>query len=153
MTAESIHVPASTVRRVSGIAKLLIPVVLTAAATSLTTTWGWIRSRTSVDEIRPLIVEVSITAKAAQSQGFTTHQEVLALKALAAELAKATIELHAQIEVDRAYSKSPRRNEYIDRARRFYARELERRLTEHPNNPAEAVRFTRLAVWRPDRDD
>jgi hypothetical protein len=153
LTAESIHVPASTVRRISGIAKLLIPVVLTAAVTSLTTTWGWIRSRTSVEEIRPLLTDVTIVAKAAQSQGFSTYQDVLALKSLGNELAKSVVDLHAQSEVDRAYSKSPRRNEYIDRARRFYARELERRLTEHPNNPAEAVRFTRLAVWRPDRDD
>lgn len=151
--AESIHVPSSTVRRIKGVAKLLIPVVLTAAATSLTTTWTWIKSRTSVDEVRPLIVEATVIARAAQSQGFTAHQDVIALKALATELAKTTIDLHAQAEVERAYSKSPRRVEYMDRARRFYARELERRLSEHPNNPAEAMRFTRLAVWRPDRDD
>ncbi len=150
---DSIYVPAATASRLKGIIKLLVPVVLTAAATSATTTWGWIKSRTSVDEIRPLIADVSITAKAAQSQGFGHHQSIIALQQLALELSKATIELHAQIEVDRAYSKSPRRNEYIDRARRFYARELERRLVEHPNNPADAVRFTRLAVWRPDRDD
>lgn len=153
MAGESIHVPSSTVRRVKGIAKLLIPVVLTAAATSITTAWGWLKTRTSVEEIRPLLVDVTIVAKAAQSQGFSTQQDVNMLKALSLELAKATIDLHAHAEVERAYSKSPRRTEYIDRARRFYARELERRLHEHPNNPAEAVRFTRLAVWRPDRDD
>ena len=153
MAGESIHVPSSTVRRIKGVAKLLIPVVLTAAATSLTTAWGWLKTRTSVEEIRPLIVDVSIIAKAAQSQGFSTQQDVTMLKTLAVEMAKATIDLHAQAEVDRAYSKSPRRTEYMDRARRFYARELERRLNEHPTNPADAVRFTRLAVWRPDRDD
>lgn len=153
MSGGSIHVPATTVQRLKGIAKLLVPVILTAAATSLTTTWGWIRSRTSVEEVRPLLADVTIIAKAAQSQGFANHQDTVALQQLAAELARATIELHAQAEVDRAYSKSPRRPEYIERARRFYARELERRLVEHPSNPAEAVRFTRLAVWRPDRDD
>lgn len=151
--AESIHVPSSTVRRVKGIAKLLIPVVLTAAATSLTTTWTWIKTRTSVDEVRPLIVEAKIVAKAAQEQAFSNQQEARKLRHLAMELAKATIDLHAQAEVERAYSKSPRRVEYMDRARRFYARELERLLTEHPNSPADAVRLTRLAVWRPDRND
>jgi hypothetical protein len=150
---ESIYVPAATATRLKGFAKLLIPVVLTAAATSATTTWGWIKSRTSVDEIRPLITDVTIIAKAAQSQGFSNHQVLLQLQQLSAELARTTIELHAQAEVDRAYGKSPRRPEYIERARRFYQRELDRRLAEHPSNPAEAVRFTRLAVWRPDRDD
>ena len=150
---ESIYVPAATASRIKGAAKLLIPVILTAAATSFTTTLGWIKTRTSVDEVRPLIVDVSIIAKAAQSQGFSNHQTLVQLQQLSAELAKATIELHAQAEVDRAYSKSPRRYEYIERARRFYQRELDRRLTEHPSNPADAVRLTRLAVWRPDRDD
>ena len=149
----SIHVPASTVQRIKAIVKLLVPVVLAAVATSLTTTWAWIKTRTSVDEVRPLVADVSIVAKAAQSQGFSNHQDLVALQQLAAELARTTIELHAQAEVDRAYSKSPRRTEYIDRARRFYIRELERRLTEHPQNAADAVRLTRLAVWRPDRDD
>lgn len=153
LSVESIRVPAATVRRATAIGKLLIPVVLTAAATAATTTWGWIRSRTSVDEIRPLIVDVNLIAKEAQSQGHTNHSEVLALQALAVELAKATVELHAQAEVDRAYSKSPRRGEYIERARRFYTRELERQLASHGTNPAEAVRLTRLAIWRPDRDD
>lgn len=150
---QSLHVPAATVSRVKAITKLLIPVILTAAATSATTTWTWIKSRTSVDEVRPLVADVSIVAKAAQAQGFSNHQDVTTLQQLTAELARTTIELHAQAEVDRAYNKSPRRSEYIERARRFYVRELERRLTEHPNNPAEAVRFARLAVWRPDRDD
>ena len=149
----SIHVPASTVQRLKGIAKLLIPVILTAAATSATTTWGWIKSRTSVEEVRPLIVDVTIVAKAAQSQGFTNRQDILALQALTAELTRTVIGLHAQAEVERAYGKSPRKTEYMDRAMRFYARELERRLLEHRQDPAEAVRLTRLAVWRPDRDD
>ena len=151
--SESIHVPSQTVRRATAIGKLLVPVILTAAATSLTTTWGWIRSRTSVDEIRPLIVDVSLIAKEAQSQGHTNHGQVLALQALGDELAKTSIELHAQAEVDRAYSGSKRRSEYIERARRFYARELERQLAAHPGNPGEALRLSRLAVWRPDRDD
>ena len=149
----SLYVPASTVQRAKGIAKLLIPVVLTAAATSATTTWGWIKSRTSVQEVQPLLVDVTIVAKAAQSQGFSNHQDILALQSLANELASTVIALHAQAEVDRAYSKSPRRTEYMDRAQRFYARELDRRFAEHRNDPAEAVRLTRLAVWRPDRDD
>ena len=151
--SESIRVPASTVRRATAIGKLLVPVVLTAAATAATTTWGWIRSRTSVDEVRPLLVDVTLVAKEAQSQGHTNHGEILALQALALEMAKTLIELHAQAEVDRAYAKSPRRAEYIERARRFYAREFERRLAEHGANPAEALRLSRLAVWRPDRDD
>jgi hypothetical protein len=149
----SIHVPGPTVQRAKSIAKLLVPVILTAAATSATTTWGWIKSRTSVEEIRPLLVEVTIAAKAAQSQGFTNHQDLAAQQSLALELSKSLIELHAQAEVDRAYGKSPRRPEYIERARRFYLRELERLLVLHRNDPAEAVRLTRLAVWRPDRDD
>ena len=149
----SIHVPASTVQRVKGIAKLLVPVILTAAATSATTTWGWIKSRTSVEEIRPLIVDVTIVAKAAQSQGFSNHQDIAALQQLTLELSKTAIELHAQAEVERAYGKSPRKPEYIERARRFYLRELERLLVLHRSDPAEAIRLTRLAVWRPDRDD
>lgn len=149
----SIHVPASTVQRAKSIAKLLVPVILTAAATSATTTWGWIKSRTSVEEIRPLIVDVTIVAKAAQSQGFSNHQALVALQSLSAEMARSVIELHAQSEVERAYGKSPRKPEYIERARRFYVRELERRLAEHRSDPAEAIRLTRLAVWRPDRDD
>jgi hypothetical protein len=153
LSVESIRVPAATVRRAKAIAKLLVPVVLTAAATAATTTWGWIRSRTSVDEVRPLIVGATLIAKEAQSQGHTNHGEILALQALGVELAKTAIALHAQAEVDRAYSKSPRRVEYIDRAQRYYARELERQLTAHGVNTGEALRLARLAVWRPDRDD
>lgn len=151
--SDSIHVPSETARRAKAIAKLLVPVILTAAGTSLTTTWGWVRSRTSVDEMRPLIVDVSLIAKEAQSQGHTNHGQILALQEMAGELAKTAIELHAQAEVDRAYSASKRRGEYIERARRFYARELERQLAAHPGNPGEALRLSRLAVWRPDRDD
>lgn len=149
----SIHVPGPTVQRFKAIAKLLVPVILTAAATSATTTWGWIRSRTSVDEIRPLIIDVTIIAKASQSQGFANHQDIAALQQLTLELSKSVIELHAQAEVERAYGKSPRKPEYIERARRFYLRELERLLVLHRNDPSEAVRLTRLAVWRPDRND
>lgn len=153
MPSESIHVPAHAVRRITGVAKLLVPVVLTAAVTSLTTTWGWIKTRTSVQEIEPLLVEVRLIAKAAQSDSFANHNELVSLQKLSIELAETSVELHAQAEVDRAYNKSPRRAEYIERARRFYLRELKRLLEIHPHDPAEAVRLTRLAVWRPDRDD
>ena len=150
---DSIHVPGPTVSRAKAIAKLLVPVILASVATSATTTWSWIKSRTSVDEIRPLIVDVTVMAKASQSQGFSNHQDVAALQSLTLELSKTVIELHAQAEVERAYGKSPRKPEYIERARRFYLRELERLLVLHRNDPAEAIRLTRLAVWRPDRDD
>jgi hypothetical protein len=150
---ESIHVPAHHVSRAKAILKLLVPVVLTAAATSATTTWGWIRSRTSVEEIRPLIVDVTIVAKAAQSASFSNEQELHAQQRVTLELCKVATELHAQSEVERAYGSSKRRIEYMDRSRRFYLRELERLLAEHRSDPAEALRLTRLAVWRPDRDD
>lgn len=135
----------------------MLPVIGTAALTSWATAWTatvtWFKTRTSVEEVQPLIVDVNLIAKAGQSQAHTNHADIQIQRELTSELARAMIELHAQAEVDRAYASNKRRSEYIERAKRFYMREFDRLLAEYPNHPSEAIRLTRLAVWRPDRDD
>jgi hypothetical protein len=162
--SESIHVPSQTVKRLRALAKLFVPVAMIAAGTAWTTTVTWFRTRTSaeeirpeitrqIDEIRPLLVECGTKAKDALAQANTQHVQVYALQQTALTLATALVELHAQAEVERAYPHSGQLSSFIERARKAYAREFERQLTEHPNDLVTAVKLTRLKVWRPDRDD
>lgn len=162
--SESIHVPTHTVRRLRSVAKLFIPVITIAAGTAWTTSATWVRTRTSLEEIEPLIKkgfdeikpkldECNDSAKGAHALIDTQRVQIYALQQSALSLVGTLVELHAQAEVARAYGSSKRLPEYIERARRFYAREFERQLSMHPNDIVQALRVTKLAVWRPDRND
>lgn len=153
MPFASIHVPASVVQRIISVAKWLMPFLATGITTITAFGWGWLSSRTSMSEVAPKIAEVSASAKAAQFAVLHCDTETSLAKSLAIEVAKTQLELWGQAEVDRAYPKSPRRIEYIERARRFYLASFESYLDRNPNDPATALRRARQAVWRPDRDD
>ena len=150
---ESLHVPASTVQRIVAMAKWLMPMLATGVTTVTALGWTWISSRTSVAEVAPKIAEVSTAAKAAQSSALTCEVEAKMAYALGIETARAQLDTWALAEVDRQYSRSPRRVEYIERARRFYAAAFDTYLEKNPNDPANALRRARLTVWRPDRED
>lgn len=150
---DSIHVPARVVHRIVAAAKFVMPILATAITAAGAVGWGWISTRTSVAEVAPLIAAVSTAAKSAQSTALTCETDTKIVKALAVELARTQIEMWGQSEVDRAYSKSPRRAEYIERSRRFYLASFEDHLDRNPNDIAAALRRARQAVWRPDRDD
>ena len=130
-----------------------MPFLATGITTVGAISWGWISSRTSLAEVAPQIAEVGAAAKAAQSGVLTCDNDAKAAKALALETASIQLEMWAQAEVERAYSKSPRRSEYIERARRFYLAAFEQNLERYPHDTATALRRARQAVWRPDRDD
>lgn len=149
--SDSIHVPSKIGAWLKAIAKLFIPVVMVAAGTAWTTAYGWIKTRTSVDEIKPLIGECNAAAKEAQDQAKTQHAQIYTLQETALTLAEMVVELHAQAEVVRAYSGNKRFPEYVERARKFYHAEFERQQVEHPHEIVRALQLTRLAVWRPDR--
>lgn len=149
--SDSIRVPSKTVAWFKAIAKLFIPVAMIAAGTAWTTAASWIKTRTSVDEIRPLIGECNALAKGAQDQLKTQHAQIYTLQETGQTLAEMVVELHAQAEVVRAYSGSKRLPEYVERARKFYRAEFERQQVEHPHELVRALQLTRLAVWRPDR--
>lgn len=106
-----------------------------------------------MSEVAPKIAEVGLSAKAAQSSAFTCEVEAKLAHALALETARTQLETWAVSEVDRAYSRSPRRGEYVERARRFYAAAFDTYLEKNPNDPATALRRARQAIWRPDRED
>jgi Zn-dependent metalloprotease len=150
--SDSIHVPGQTVKRIKALAKLFVPVVTIAAATAWTTTATWIRTRTSTDEVTKMTADCTTIAKEAQDQTKTQHVQIFALQQTALTMADTLIELHAQAEVERAYSGSKRLPEYIDRARKFYKAEFERQQADHPNDIVRALTLARVAVWRPDRD-
>lgn len=126
-------------------------------ATGITTItalgWGWLSTRTSMNEVAPRIAEVSTAAKAAQSGVLSCDSKAAMAMAVAVETARTQLEIWGQVEVDRQYSKSPRRVEYIERARRYYVAAFESYLDRNPNDPATALRRARQSVWRPDRDD
>lgn len=150
---ESLHVPASVVQRIVSVAKWLMPMLATGITTITALGWGWLSTRTSMNDVAPKIAEVATAAKAAQSGVLSCESEVAMAKAVAVETARTQLEIWGQVEVDRQYSKSPRRVEYIERARRFYVAAFESYLDRNPNDPATALRRARQAVWRPDRDD
>lgn len=150
---ESIHVPASTIQRIVAVLRWLMPILATGVTTIGAFGWGWISSRTSMAEVAPKIAEIGLSAKAAQAAVLHLEVETAAAKALALETAKMQLEMWGQAEVERAYSKNPRRTEYIERARRFYIASFETHLERNPNDVAAAVRRARQAIWRPDRDD
>lgn len=151
--SSSIHVPASVVQRIVSIARWLMPMLATGVTTITALGWTWISSRTSVAEVSPKIAEVSSTAKAAASSALSCEVQAKMAQALALETARAQLETWAVSEVDRQYSRSPRRGEYIERARRYYAAAFDSYLEKNPNDPANALRRARQAIWRPDRED
>lgn len=130
-----------------------MPFLATGITTITAFGWGWLSSRTSLKEVAPKIAEVSIAAKAAQTAVLRCDVETAVAKSLAIETAKTQLEMWGQAEVDRAYPKSPRRAEYIERARRFYLAAFDTYMDRNPNDPASALRRARQAVWRPDRED
>lgn len=150
--SDSIHVPSSQVKRAKALAKFFIPIIMVAAGTAWTTAVTWFRTRTSVDEVRPLIAECNTIAKDAKSMAKEQHAQIYALQNTVLLLAEIEVGLHAQAEVNRAYANSKHYPEYVERARRFYAAEFARQQTMHPNDIVRALTLTRLAVWRPDRD-
>jgi hypothetical protein len=152
MPSESIHVPSGTVKRAKAIAKFFIPIVMVAAGTAWTTTVTWFKTRPSTADVQKLTADCTTLAKEAQDQTKTNHVQIFALQDAALTLARMAVELHAQAEVLRAYGGSKRLPEYIDRARKFYAAELERQLDEHPGELVRALKQAQRAVWRPDRD-
>ena len=149
--SDSIRVPSHTAAWLRGLAKLLVPVVMVAAGTAWTTAYSWIKTRTSVDEIKPLISDCNVIAKDAHDRAKTQHVQIFALQQTALTLAEMIVVLHAQAEVERAYSHSKRFPEYVTAARRFYSAEFERELTEHPGELVRALKAAQRAVWRPDR--
>lgn len=130
-----------------------MPMLATGITTLGAFSWGWISSRTSMTEVAPRIAEVAQAAKAAQSGTLKCEIDNDITRNLALESAKLQLEMWGQLEVDRQYSKSQRRSEYIERARRFYIAAFETHLERNPNDIAAALRRARGAVWRPDRED
>lgn len=130
-----------------------MPFLATGITTITAFGWGWLSSRTSMSEVAPKIAEVSIAAKAAQAATLRCEIDTAQAKALAVEIAHTELELWGQAEVDRQYRQSPRRTEYIERAKRFYLAAFDSYLDRNPNDPAAALRRARQSVWRPDRDD
>lgn len=149
--SDSIRVPSRVVAWFKAIGKLFIPVAMIAAGTAWTTAYSWIKTRTSVDEIKPLISDCNVIAKDAQDQTKTQHVQIFALQQSVLTLAEMVVELHAQAEVERAYSGNKHFPAYVERARKFYRAEFERQQVEHPHEIMRALQLTRLAVWRPDR--
>lgn len=129
-----------------------MPILATALTAALGIGWKWLATRASTDDVAAKVAEFSSAAKAAQSSALTCETDINIQASLLHELSLMALESWSSAEVDRQYSKSPRRAEYMDRARRFYRREYETQLLTHANNPAEALRLTMLAVWRPDKE-
>lgn len=151
--SQSIHVPATVVEKAAAVVKWLVPIIGTGALSALGLGWTWLHSRTSMVEVAPKIAEVAISAKAAQSDAHHCAVEVESVKALALETARTQLETWAVAEVDRQYSRSSRRAEYIERARRFYLAAFEMYLERNPNEAAKALSRARQSIWRPDRED
>ena len=137
----------------SAVVKWLLPILGTGALSALGLGWGWLHSRTSLDEVAPRIAEVSIAAKAAQSSGLHNETELAQVKALAVENARLQLQLWGQAEVTRAYARSPNLANYIERARRYYLAAFDDYLERNPNDPAAALRRATQLTWRPDRED
>lgn len=149
---QSIHVPASTVQRIKAVLGWIMPMLATALTAALGLGWAWLQTRVSTTELAAKVEPAVTAAKAAQASALTCETDIRRQDLLLQELLSMALDSWSQSEVDRQYSKSPRRAEYLDRAKKFYAREFADQLELHKNNPAEALRRTKLTVWRPDRE-
>jgi hypothetical protein len=148
---DSIHVKASTVERWAAVLRWVWPVVSIAMTTVAGFGFRWVLSRTSIEDVAPLIAKSNIAAAEAQSSALHCSSLAEVQSAQLTQITKMLLDTWAIAEVDRAYSKSPRRSEYIDSARKFFAREYSDQLERHANDPARALELARAAEWRPDR--
>jgi hypothetical protein len=148
---ESIHVPATTVHRIATVVQWIAPYIVAGIITLCGFGSRWIISRTSIDEVKQEIrlSDVKEIAEAGQRLGTHCDSIVQLHDAQIQELGKTIVLIWADSEVDRAYSRSPRRSEYIESARKFYAREYQAQLKSNPTNPALALEITRSVEWQP----
>lgn len=149
---DSIYVPSSAIKTW----KKVVAVVAAIATPLSPPVVSWVSSRPSRDEMSGEIAKANIAAKAAQSDTLSASNAAEQALALATETARQSAELWGQAVVERAYNNSPRRAEYIERARNYYRDRFDafRKSTEFRGDPAGALqRAIKESPWRPDRSD
>lgn len=145
---QSIHVPASVVQRIARVLTWLpASVVIGAIAGG----YQWIGSRASIDDVATRVGPAVTAAAAAQSAAHTASSlakdHALELVAVWSHV----VQMHADLQVLREYSRDPSRGAYIDRARAYYAERYNAALHANPNDPSGAAAAALLTPWRPDK--
>ena len=149
--SESIYVPSSSIKRWTKIFGVIAAVAGPVAPFVV----DWVTTRPSRDEMSKAVEPAMSASRAAQSDVLTCSSLAASLEKLAEQQGLVTAELWGQAVVERAYNGSPRRQEYIERARNYYRRNF-KRLYESPEfrgRPSQALEQTLLLTWRPDRED
>lgn len=149
---DSIHVPASTVRRIGAAWRWLVPYLTGGAIAAAGYSLTWLESRVSRTELGIAVGKVQTVASAAQATAY--HAESLATdhSDQLASVWRYVIQIEAELIVYRDFGRADpaRRGRLIEAAKRFYTNEFETQLRTHANDPTEAARIALLAPWRPD---
>jgi hypothetical protein len=147
--AESIHVPASTVQRVTAIVKWVAPWLLLGVTTAIGFGYHWILDRASDSDVGDKIAAERI----GDIRASVLHASTLAddqQKELASVF-EHLVDIEAELMVYRQYSKLAadpnRRGDLIKQAQDFYATEYAAQLEKH--EPIEALRRTMRVAWAP----
>jgi len=145
---QSIHVPASVVQR---IARVLTWLPATVVLSVITGGYQWIGNRASIDYVGTRVGPAVTAAKAAQADALTASSLAKAHSLELVAVWSHVVQMHADLQVLREYSRDPSRGAYIDRARAYYAERYNAALRANPNDPSGAAAAALLTAWRPDK--
>jgi hypothetical protein len=153
--SESIHVPSSTVRKIKPVLTWVWRGISAVSVAACGFGWVWLQTRASITDIGEAVEPALTASAAAQSTAHHSANVADAALRLAVETARMQAELWGQAVVERAYDRSPHRQEYIDRARAYYRNAFDdlRKSPQYASDPEGALERTRSMVWRPDRPD
>jgi hypothetical protein len=153
--SESIHVSSSTVQKIKPVLTWIWRGISAAAVACCGLGFVWLQTRASIKDIGDAVGPANTAAAAAQSTAHHAANVAEEALKLSVETARMQAELWGQAVVERAYNSSPRRQEYIERARAFYVNAFDdlRRTPQYENDPVGAIERVRRLTWRPDRAD
>lgn len=150
----SIHVPAPLVRKVTRVLGYLAIWALPSAATVWSiASFGlhWVGDIATKSWVGDTIADVSTTARAAQSEGFSREQRLRAVERQAEEAFRAVVRLRAELEVHRRFPRSDVKTlgDLIDDAQRYYVRYYDAELRARKRPDEAASKTFELYRWRP----
>ena len=150
----SLHVSATTMQRVARVVTWLVPYVLMGLTAAVGFGFRWVSSRAGREEMSGEIAKAKSAAQAAQN--LSTHCSSL-LDGEHGQIAQAraawgeVVALHAELLIYREYGKlaARERNELIDDAKEFYAKQYKAELDRTATDAASAAARTLAQRFRP----
>jgi hypothetical protein len=146
----SIHVPASVVQKLFRFAQWATPFLLTAVLTWIGLGWNWIRGRVDIGDVGDEIAPVSKSAKQAAADALHATSLANVHETELVALWRDVVLLHAELRVQREYSRANNKGELIEEARKFYGDAYDTERDTRPNNPpSKSAAIALRLTWRP----